>query len=123
NKKLTGNQVVAIVFDKPRAKLPRPKPAVTLDRTLAVSPARGRGVAAPPPLPQPRDWSRLTALPRSCAAGRLRKQTAPSLFRRSVGKSAACLASTFQQSNLVLSLPVTMDDRRWKAFPYTQWLE
>src|SRR5438094_403518 len=36
---------------------------------LAASPARGRGVAAPPPLLQPRDWSRLTALPRSCAAG------------------------------------------------------
>src|SRR4029077_6370149 len=90
--------------------------AVTLDRTLAASPPRDRDVAAPPPLLQPRDWSRLTALPRSCAAGRLRKQTVPFLFRRSVGKSAVCLPSTFQQANLVLSLPETVDDRREKSF-------
>src|SRR4029453_7432234 len=97
--------------------------AVTLDRTLAAFPARGRDVAAPPPLLQPRDWSRLTTLPRSCAAGRLRKQTAPFLFRRSVGKSAACLPSTFQQANLVLSPPETIDDRRGKSFPRQQRVE
>src|SRR4029077_15171191 len=97
--------------------------AVTLDRTLAASPAPGRGVAAPPPLLQPRDWSRLTALPHSCAAGHLRKQTARFLFRRSVGKSAACLPSTFQQANLVLSLPETVGDRLGKPFPRQQRVE
>src|SRR5437764_12446917 len=97
--------------------------AVTLDRTLAASPARGRGVAAPPPLPQPRDWSRLTALPRSCAAGHLRKQTAPFLFRRSVGKSAACPRSTFQQVNLGLYPPETVGDRLANPFLRQQRVE
>src|ERR1700730_4792985 len=97
--------------------------AVALDRTLAASPAPGRGVAAPPPLLQPRDWSQLTTLPRSCAAGHLRKQTAPFPFRCSVGKSAACLLSTFQQANLVLSPPETVGDRLGKPFRRQQRVE
>src|SRR4029077_43374 len=97
--------------------------AVTLDRTLAASPPRDRGVAAPPPLLQPRDWSRLTALPHSCVAGHLRKQTARFLFRRSVGKSAACLPSTFQQANLVLSPLQTVGDRLGKPFRRQQCVE
>src|SRR4029434_9506944 len=97
--------------------------AATRDRGLAASPARGRGVAAPPLLLQPRDWFRLTVLPHSCVACRLRKQTAPFLFRRCAGKYAACLPSTFRQANLVLSPPETVDDRRGKPFPRRQRVE
>src|SRR6266545_3576987 len=97
--------------------------AATRDRGLAAFPARGRGVAAPPLLLQPRDWSRLTALPHSCVAGRLRKQTAPFLFRRWVGKSAAYPPSTFRQANPVLPPLETVDDRRGKPFPRRQHVE
>src|SRR5215470_19689474 len=97
--------------------------AVTLDRALAASPARGHGVAAlPQPLPL-RDLPRLRALPHSCAVGPLRKQTAPFLFHRSVGKSAACLPSTSRQANLVLFPPETVRDRQGKSFLRRQRVE
>src|SRR5882724_1635524 len=98
-------------------------PAATQDRGLGAFPERDRGVAAPPQLLQLRDWSRPTAPPRSGADERLRKQTAPFLFRRSFGKSAACLPSTSRQANLVLPLLETADDRQGKPFPRPQRAE
>src|SRR6266545_5702527 len=97
--------------------------AATQDRGLGAFLARGRGAAAPPRLLQLRDLSRLTVLPRSCAGGRPRKQTAPFPFRRSVGKSAACLPLTSRQANLVLSPLETVGDRRGKPFPRPQRVE
>src|SRR5919197_2642196 len=97
--------------------------AATLGRTLPASPDHGHGVAAPPRLLPPRDLSRLIALPRSCAGGRLRKQTAPFLFRRSVGKSAACPPSTSRRANLVSYPRETMNGHRGKPFPRRQRAE
>src|SRR5436190_22759642 len=90
--------------------------AVTLDRTPVAFPVRGRAFAAPLPLLQLRDWSRLAAPPRSCAAGHFRKRMVPFPFHCSVGKSAAYLPLPFQQANLVLFLPEIVNDHPAKAF-------